>query len=522
MILTKGIKLLLTAACLLSAAGLFIAAPGAATEEAGLAGRITADAIKGHVYFLASDALEGRYVGSRGYDVAARYGESQFRAAGLEPCVTAGAGLSYLQQVPVLRRMPTGGITLEVAGPGGTRTFKEGDDFIWFQGEMFPWVGRPLDVVYVGYGISEPGYGWDDLEGVDVRGKMVLLMMGAPLDNGEPVLPEVVHARYAAPAGVLRKMVTMLFEGAAGILVLPDEMLLGAWDDLPSKAANRQFEYDNIEPDAVHIPLLSPIKPAVAEAVFEGRGGLPPGTGDAGRERTPSFQLEGVKVTLGGSFDEERIPTYNVVGVVEGTDPRLKQEYVAVTAHLDSTAPREPGEINNGADDNASGAAGVIEVARVVAEHPPRRSVVFVLLSGEEAACIGSRHFVSSCPVALDKVVADVNLDMIARSDPACEADRSHYAIDSGRITPEFTALIKDVNAATVDWPLKYESPTGNSDNLMFHAVGIPGVCFYSGHHDDVNLPTDDPEKLDYDKAEKISRLVYELTMELGNRENLW
>ena len=234
------------------------------------------------------------------------------------------------------------------------------------------------------------------------------------------------------------------------------------------------------------------------------------------------MRLEGVTVTFKGAFTEEQIPTWNVVGVVEGTDPGLKDEYVAVTAHLDSTAPREDGEINYGADDNASGVGGLIEIARVVAKGPPRRSVVFVLVSGEEAACIGSRHFVSDSPVPLESIVADVNLDMIGRTDPASEADRSHYAIDSGRITPELTRLIGDVNARTVGWPLKYESPTGTSDNLMFHAVGIPGVSFYSGHHGDVNLPTDTPEKIDYEKAEQISRLIYEITMELGNRDVLW
>lgn len=125
-------------------------------------------------------------------------------------------------------------------------------------------------------------------------------------------------------------------------------------------------------------------------------------------------------------------------------------------------------------------------------------------------------------PVPLDKIVADVNMDMIGRTDAASEADRSHYAIDSGKITVEFTRLIKDVNSRTVGWPLKYESPIGNSDNLMFHAVGIPAVSFYSGHHDDVNQPTDDADKLDYEKAQEIARLVYEITMELGSKDPLW
>lgn len=509
------------ASCLLLASAVLGSLSLSSAEGTSSAHLITADAIRGHVYFLASDALEGRYVGSPGYEVAARYGESQFIAAGLAPAVQAEGGFSYLQEVPVLRRRTTEGVSLTVNTRDGSRAFAEGEDFTWFQGELFPWEGGDLEVVYVGYGISEPDHGWDDLAEVDVRDKIVLLMMGAPMRDGVPLLPDEIHARYAHPSAVFRKMATMLFAGAAGIFIMPEEMILEAWDTLSSKAPIPQFEYNNRQKGSIHIPLLCPVKPAVIDAIFAGQS-LPSGAGGPGEEGGRSYELQGVTLTFRGGFSEEEIPTWNVVGVVEGSDPGLKHEYVAVTAHLDSTAPREDGEINNGADDNASGVGGLIEVARAVAKDPPRRSVVFVLVSGEEAACIGSRHFVSDCPVPLDKIVADVNLDMIGRTDAASEADRSHYAIDSEKITPEFTALIKKVNATTVGWPMKYQCATGNSDNLMFHAAGIPGVNFYSGHHDDANMPTDDPDKLDYEKAENISRLVYELTMELGNREDLW
>ena len=509
-------------ACFLLALVLVAVAGRTVAQEMSPANMITASAIRGHVYFLASGALEGRYVGSDGYEIAARYGESQFKAAGLLPAVADGDSMAYLQEVPVLRRRTAGDISLTVTTPAGSRSFSEGEDFTWFQGEIFPWERRELELVYVGYGISEPDRGWDDLEGVDVAGRIVLMRLGAPMRDGEPLLPEDLHERYAAPTTIFKKMTTMLCEGAAGILLMPDEMILEGWASLRSKAPNPQFEYDNCGPGAIHITLLCPIKPDVADAIFAGQDRVPPPMGEPGETESGSYELEGVTVTFGGAFDEEQIPTWNVVGVVEGADPDLRDEYVAVTAHLDSTAPREEGEVNYGADDNASGVGGLIEVAKAVATLPPRRSVVFVLFSGEEAACIGSRHFVSDCPVPLHKVIADVNLDMIGRTDPACEADRSHYAIDSGRITPELTRLIGDVNARTVGWPLKYESPTGNSDNLMFHAKGIPGVSFYSGHHGDANRPTDTPEKIDYEKAEQISRLVYEITMELGNRDELW
>jgi hypothetical protein len=483
---------------------------------------ITSEALRGHVYFLASEALEGRYVGSAGYEVAARYGESQLKAAGLKPVIPLGQAYTYLQEVPVLRRRITGDLRLTVAAPDGETSFLEREGFIWLQGEMFPWEGRTFEAVFTGYGISEPGYDWDDLERVDVKGKIAIIMLGAPTIEGKPVLPEDVHARYAPPSAIYKKMVTLMLAGAAGILIVPEPMIIEGWDTLPSKADNPQFEYRNSSVGAIHIPVLFPIRPEVADAIFAGQNRVPPGMGHIGVETTTGFDLEGVSLTLTGTFTAEEIPTWNVVGLVEGRDPNRKDEYVVVTAHLDSTAPRKEGEINNGADDNATGCAGLIEIARAVAVSPPGRSVLFVLCSGEEAACIGSRHFVSDPPVPLDRIVANVNMDMIGRTDAASMADRSHYAIDSEKITPEFTRLIRDVNSRTVAWPLKYQSPIGNSDNLMFHAVGIPAVSFYSGHHEDVNQPTDDPEKVDYEKVQRISQLVYEVTMELGNRPVLW
>jgi hypothetical protein len=506
--------------------GLFLATSVCCLPGVILAGSqsesITAAAIRGHIYFLASDALEGRYVGSDGYETAARYGESQFMAAGLIPIVRQGGVHSYLQTVPVLRRMVSSSITLTVTTAEGEAAFQEGEEFIWLQGEAFPWVDRRFEAVFVGYGISEPEQGWDDLKGLDIRGKIVVLLLGAPTHGGTPVLPEGVHNLYAPPSSVYRKMATMMQKGASGILVLPDPMLVEGWGTLPSKADIPQFEYASRKAGAIHIPLLLPIKPEIAAVIFAGQEHAPQTEMNAEAEVPPGFELEGVSLAFGGSFSEEAIPTWNVVGMVKGSDPDLRNEYVVVTAHLDSTAPREKGEINNGADDNASGCAGLIEIAKIVAEDPPKRSVIFVLCSGEEAACIGSRHFVSDPPVPLDRMVADINMDMIGRTDPASTADRSHYVIDSGKITPELTSLIKEVNRRTVAWPLKYESPIGNSDNLMFHLVGIPALSFYSGHHEDVNQPTDDAEKIDYEKAEKIARLAYEITMELGNRRTLW
>jgi len=501
---------------------LVLVAPAARAAEAPQGASITAAALRGHVFFLASDALGGRPLNSRGFEVAAQYAESQFRAAGVIPLPGGAAGGEFRQAVPVVRRTAGGALSLVVTTARGAQVFPEGQDVKWFQGEIYPMEHRALPLVYVGYGISEPGHGWDDFAGLDVRNKVVLLLLGAPLRGGKPVLPEAVHARYAPPSAVFRKMLALVERRAAGIIVLPSPELTAAWDGLRSKTLDPSDEYDDPAPEALHVASLFVCKPAFANAIFAGQRRVPPGLGKGARETTRGYQLANVSVSLTGTFRDEPIPAWNVAGLVRGTDPVLRDEYVVVCAHLDTSTPKAAGEVYNGADDDASGCAGVLEIARAVASHPPRRSVVFALFSGEESALAGSRHFVSHCPVPLDHVVADVDLDMIGRTDAASQADRAHYALNSGKITPELTRLIRNVNDRTVRWPLKYENPSGNSDDLSFHFMRVPGVSFYSGHHDDVNRPTDDAEKLDYDKAERITRLAYEVAMELGNAALPW
>lgn len=499
-----------------------LAAAAATTEAVAPAETITAAALRGHVYFLASDELGGRAVESRGFEVAAEYAATQFRAAGVVPLDGLGSRGPYFQDVPMARRTLSGPLSITVKTSAEEMVFPEGQDVKWFQGDLGALEHREVPVVYIGYGISEPGLGWDDLRNLDVRGKVVALLMGAPKGEGEAAPPVEVQARYASPSAVFRKMTTLVGRGAAGIVVLPDPDVTAAWEDLRSKTGSPTDEYADPSPTALRIAGLFVTKPAFAKALFAGQRRVPPGMELAGDETTQGFELAGVMLSLQAAVTDVSVPAWNVLGLVRGTDPVARDEYVVVSAHLDSTTPRKPGEVYNGADDDASGCAGVMEVARAVAAHPLRRSVIFALFTGEEAAIAGSRHFVSRCPIPLEKIVADVDMDMIGRTDEASQADRAHYALDSDRITPELARLVREVNERTARWPLKYENESGNSDNLAFHFKGIPGVSFYSGHHPDVNKPTDDPEKLDYDKAEKIARLVYEVTSALGNEPLPW
>ena len=517
-VVTLSSLVLLSAAAPAAAAA--AAAAAAHVDKPSQAEAIRADVLKGHVFFLASDTLGGRHVGSGGFEAASEYLERQFRAGGLKPVVAAEGGSTYRMEVPMLRRTSAADPTALVETPDGRRVFGHGDDFKLFLGNVIAVEGKRLDVVYVGYGISEPDCGWDDLDQVDLEGKAVLFLAGAPTRDGEPVLPQAIHERYAEIRSLMKKVYPMMARKAAAMLLIPNEEITEMWDAIPSVVDRPHLAYGSRSPSALHTGCLCVLKPDMVRSLFAGQQQAPPGAGFGIRETTDGFALKGTALTINAPFADEVVPGWNIVGVVEGSDPGLREEYIAVTAHLDTNSP-EDGEVMNGADDNASGCAGLTEIAKAVAADPPRRSVVFVLLTGEEGGLAGSCHFVSACPVPLDKIRANLNLDGLGRSDPE-EAERTHFALDSGKITPALTQVIKEVNARTVNWPLKYQYRMGDSDHIVFHTVGIPAVNFYSGHHNDVNRSTDDAEKIDFEKAEQISRLVYEVTMELAERDTLW
>jgi Zn-dependent M28 family amino/carboxypeptidase len=213
----------------------------------------------------------------------------------------------------------------------------------------------------------------------------------------------------------------------------------------------------------------------------------------------------------------------NVVAVVPGTDSVLSKEYIAVGAHLDHvTLPT--GQVANGADDNASGSAGVLEIAEAVAMNPPRRSVVFITYTAEEMGLFGSDYFVNAGPIAPEHIKFNVNLDMIGRTTKENQETRAHYVLGPSRYGDELVPFISGINDQTVNWPLIFEfghTYSGSSDHASYAKHDIPCFFFFSGEHEDLHRPGDDPEKIEYDKAEALSRLAYLITMELANMEKV-
>lgn len=365
-------------------------------------------AMKAHVMFLASDAMRGRDAGSSEYDIAAQYVASQFYAAGLRP---AGDDGSYLQKVPLIKVGPadTGKLSLN----GQALTF--GQDYLPGVNPAAADTTLAAPVVYVGYGVSSPTR--DDYAGLDVRGKIVAVVRGAPtgLDS-----EEAAHF-----GGLPTKAAIAKAKGAVGIISLQTPEVSARMPMAKTVATAQPTSVTWAEADGKgHImgggvPTLATLSAAGAEKLFAGSGttwakaaAALPGKGKfRGIALKPRLDVAIKTVTT-------PLPSYNVAGILPGSDPTVAPETVILSAHLDHVgvgAPNKKGDtIYNGAMDNAVGIASLIEEAKrfKAAGKAPRRSILFFAVTAEEKGLVGSDYFAHNPTIDKARMVADVNLDM--------------------------------------------------------------------------------------------------------------
>lgn len=487
---------------------------------------ITADELRAHIYFLASDYLNGRTGMSAEYDIAARYVGAQFAAAGLKPVVEEEDGtMSYFQEVPFAKTTYSDKIEWAIRNGSSEKVVEHNRDFKILFGNSLN--HDNLEVVWVGYGIEEPDHNWNDFKDLDVEGKILLFTTGAPLKNGKPVLPLLVHAKYVGPRGLQSRLSNLMAKGAAAIVVTDIDGSGGMpFDMVTSRFTTEAYVYQGAERGGRtrSMPTIYIAKPELLNVLMENNRYNPLDNPDNLLKRYKPQLLEGV--TLTGEvkvLDEEIVMSKNVVGMVPGTDPDLQDEYIVVGAHLDHVKPVN-GMVCNGADDNASGSAGVMEIAAAMVKNPGRRPVVFIAYTAEEMGLIGSRHFVSSGLFPKEQLKFNINMDMIGRSDPDNIESRGHHVVTDKKYQAALEEFINGINDGVTDFPLHYnndEDSPGGSDHQSFISEGIPGFFFFSGVHEDLHNPGDDPEKIDYPKAESISRLAYLIAIRLADMESV-
>jgi hypothetical protein len=477
---------------------------------------INSDDLLRHVKFLASDELEGRGNGTRGLEQAAEYIASQFKAAGLQP---RGKDGSWFQPFELVTGLTVGeGNRLSIQANGRSVSFALGETY-------FPVSTMPTDsarvasadlaelpLVFCGYGIAAPALNYDDYAGVDVRGKAVIVFSHEPQENENA--SRFDGRKATSHSFTLNKAMTARNKGARLLISVSDPT--HDRDDAPYAGFKRDPQVEDYG-----IPVLrvhrDRIEPFLATWKLDE---LAKQIDKLGAPR--SRPLDNATVTYVEHLAKTRRTVRNVIGVLPGST--RKEEAVVVGAHYDhlglggrhSMNPNLAGQVHNGADDNASGTAAMIEIARAAAASRTRfeRTTVFVAFAGEELGLIGSAQYVADPAVPLDKTVAMVNLDMVGRP-------RGRVMISGLETAP---AVSPDVDAAAnavkgLEIKRFHEGAgVGSSDDTSFALKKIPAIGFFSGFHSDYHRPSDDWQQIEAAGAASVASLAYELTARLASR----
>jgi hypothetical protein len=497
---------------------------------------ITAADMKEPMRFLGAKEFRGRPAPSVELDIASRYIALEAERIGLKPLMPTG---SYLQDLPVeVTTMSSARSHLRVSGPGGelrlsfpqafTTSIRTGGEWTALGGLVF--AGSALNA-------AEPK--WDDA--IDLRGRFVVLLESSPPPPGAP----------APPASAATARTRLLREkGAVGTITVisrerEDNLVKqGLTFDVAERLRFLDVDTVNPAPPPAQRPGGSAPAPAAAQApaapapfyaveVRHDAGAALLGlTSDqlaghfraiAANQPVAPRALPDRSVDIAVLFERGKRTTPNVVAYLPGSDPVLKDEYVVIGSHHDHLNARE-GRIFPGADDNGSGSVAMLTLAKAMMVERPKRSVIFVWHTAEERGLVGAYYFVQHCPVPVERITANLNLDMITRNDP-----NGIYLIGSNKISSELDKAFKDVNASSVKLTLdyKYEDPGEpnrfffRSDHYPYMRYGIPGVWVFCGTTPDYHTERDVEERVDYAKMEKVTRLTYLVAMDIGNRPAL-
>lgn len=466
--------------------------------------------------FLASDSLEGRRTGSEGNNIAARYIREEALSIGLTPlpeCPDMFQPLEYIRVTPVADSS-----IVTLTDSSGTRIFS---DKVF---PLFPPTGNISlegDIVFAGYGFMNSKENYNDFTSVKVTDRIVIIMTRTPdlEGSGMPASGATVDEMTE-----IRKLPMLILQKARAVIFVADP---GLNSDLSDGLLSIGGTYQLVplfRKKGMSLSLNAFMVSAHTADHLLARTGL--SLEDlqdsiASTKQPVSFTFPDTRAQISVRVDKDTVTSSNVIAYVEGSDPVLKNECVIYTAHYDHVGMDRSGNIYNGANDNASGTVGLLNVAREFASLPkkPSRSVVFLWTTGEEEGLHGSSYYVENPLFPLDKTVAEINFDMIGRSRRDTDIGASltgqiditgpdTIKIVSAGESSSFVALTREACLKSGLYPIdegKGDHYSG-SDHYPFHINGIPAVFFFTGLHRDYHQPTDDFEFIDFDKLVKVSR----------------
>ena len=464
-------------------------------------GAITAKDMKEYVYFLASDSLKGRKPGTAEMNVAAKYILNHFKAAGLKPM--ADNGFQYFDIVTDVTLGPDNKLSVD----GYDATFRK--EFIPLAFSSGGEVNA--SVVFAGYGfdLDLDSLKWNDYSGLDVKGKWVMIFRADPeLDKSD--------SKFIAFSDARSKVLTAKDKGAAGVLLVTPRGL-----DKDDKLMAVVVENNEVTSG---IPVIN-IRHAVADRILAAKGISADSLENliTAKKKPNSFET-GTLVNGGVDVAQKHAKTANVVGLLEGSDKILKDEYLVIGGHYDhlgfggpNSGSRVPdtNAIHNGADDNASGTAMVMELAKNLSSQRAKlkRSIIFVAFSGEEMGLLGSKYFVNNPPVELKKIKAMFNFDMVGRFDK----EKNSISVSGTGTSAEGDSILRVFEKGLPFTVTHSPDGYGPSDHASFYSSNIPVFFFTTGVHMDYHTPSDDAGKLDYNKEKQIGDFSSNLIADIDN-----
>lgn len=491
---------------------------------------ITAAQMKDYLSFIASDEMEGRDTPSRGLDTTAKFLAMNLSRWGFKP---AGDDGTFFQKI---------GLRRDAIDRAGTRVQLNNQALIF--GDDYIPLARNGDVsaplVFAGTGWLVKSKNIDAYKGIDVKGK-IAIVLATP--DGFP--RGITRADLSGKRGEdwMNAAEYATRQGAVGLIYIPDFQYLSNWERNRVRVTERgvlaveRFQTTT----TAQLPAIV-VAPRIATTLLQGEkqtastlfestysGKLP-----------DSFALNAEKIVGMKITTKTETPgTQNVVAVFEGSDPILKDEYVALGAHYDHVGiglPVNGDAIYNGADDDGSGTTALLAIAEALTKAPkrPKRSVLFVWHAGEEKGLWGSRYFTDYPTIALNKIVAQINIDMIGRTKKEGDTNPRNrdlaganevYVIGSKMMSTELGELTEKVNRdyLSLAFNYRYDDPNDpnrfffRSDHYNYARKGIPIVFFFDGEHEDYHRPGDEVEKIDFEKMEKTARTIYMLLWEVAN-----
>lgn len=463
---------------------------------------ITAKEIIGHISYLASDEMKGRASGSKELLKAADYIRENFKHSGLKPMFNKSFEQEY-SFISDVKATKNNAVVVTVNGKQTALTDEK--DFI-----TAPFSGtakNTAQVVFAGYGISAPKLHYDDYKGLDVTGKFVVVMRNTPeYDNP--------HSQFDKFASLRSKAALAKEKGAVGIIFVNGHFPEDSADDLMKLKYDRAGGVKDFSVIHVKRSFVDDLFASENRDFTKHQKTMKDSTSPA------SFVFKNASAMVSTGIEEVETKTVNVCGYLEGTDPKLKNEYLVIGAHFDHLGMGGDGslykgkdeQVHNGADDNASGTAAVMELAEKFGSMKKKlkRSIIFVAFSGEELGLLGSAYFVNHPPVPIEKMVTMINLDMVGRLNP--EKTLTIYGTGT---SSKWKELLNEKNVDSFNLAFNDEG-FGPSDQSSFYGKSIPVLFFFTGVHADYHRPTDDAEFINSTGEEKVVKYTFEVAKSIA------